>query len=229
MPTANKKEDNVSLSDKQRNGNESFYITKIYPIIKRVFDIAVSVMAIILLSPVFAATAVAIAVESPGKVIHKRKCYRNGKEFIIYKFRSMVSDADDLEKHFTAEQLEKYRKEIKLDEDPRVTKVGKFIRKTSIDELPQLFNILIGTMSLVGPRPIIEEEVKYYGESQSLLFSVTPGLTGYWQVNGRSNSTYESGERQQLELYYAKNRGILLDLKILFMTVGAVMRCDGAK
>lgn len=229
MPITDKKTPGASTRVAENDRKESFYITKIYPIIKRVFDITVSAVAIILLSPVFAVTAIAIAAESPGKIIHKRKCYRNGKEFVIYKFRSMASDADDLEKHFTPEQLEKYRKEIKLDEDPRVTKVGKFIRKTSIDELPQLFNIIAGTMSLVGPRPIIEEEVEYYGDDQELLFSVTPGLTGYWQVNGRSNSTYESGERQKLELYYAKHRGIMLDLKILFRTVGAVTRCEGAK
>lgn len=237
MPVVNKEKtavtrlENVSSPPENKHDTErdSFYIRKIYPVIKRVIDIIVSFIAIILLSPVFAVTALAVVIESPGSAIHKRTCYRNGKEFTIFKFRSMVSDADNLEKYFTPEQLEQYRKEIKLDVDPRITKVGKFIRKFSIDELPQFMNILIGSMSLVGPRPIIEEEVAYYGDSQKLLFSVKPGLTGYWQVNGRSNSTYESGERQKLELYYAKNRCLSLDIKILFMTVGAVLRCEGAR
>lgn len=239
MPVINKTEEkidetvlppseNTITSDKILR-NDSFYIKRIYPVIKRIFDLVVSIIAVIVLSPVFIITAVAVAIESPGNVIHKRICYRNGKEFVIYKFRSMVIDADDFEKHFSPEQLKAYRKEIKLEEDPRITRVGKFIRKTSIDELPQLFNIIQGKMSLVGPRPIIKEEVKYYGDKQNLLFSVKPGLTGHWQVNGRSKSTYESGERQKLELYYAKNRCCSLDLKILFLTVGAVLRHEGAK
>lgn len=239
MPVVNNKADKDIAIDEQgfnptaeieaEEQNDSFYIKHVYPVIKRIFDFIVAIVALVVLSPVFIVTALAVVIESPGKPIHKRICYRNGKEFAIYKFRSMVSDADNLEKHFTPEQLEQYRKEIKLDEDPRITKVGRIIRKFSIDELPQLFNIIKGDMSLVGPRPIIEEEVKYYGDSQKLLFSVKPGLTGYWQVNGRSNSTYESGERQKLELYYAKHRSFMLDIKILFMTVGAVIRCEGAK
>ena len=121
------------------------------------------------------------------------------------------------------------RKNFKLEHDPRITKVGAFLRKTSLDELPQLFNILAGSLSLVGPRPVLQEETELYGDKRALLLSCKPGLTGLWQVRGRSNVTYEDGRRQALELSYVSHRSLWLDIKILFWTVGAVVRMDGAK
>ena len=111
--------------------------------------------------------------------------------------------------------------------DPRITKLGKFLRKTSIDELPQSINILLGQMSYVGPRPVIEDEVVRYGKNKDKFLSVKPGLTGYWQVNGRSNINYE--ERMNLELYYVDNQSLLLDIKIFFKTFGTVLKHEGAK
>ncbi|MPN06675.1 Undecaprenyl phosphate N,N'-diacetylbacillosamine 1-phosphate transferase [bioreactor metagenome] len=147
----------------------------------------------------------------------------------MYKFRSMIPDADNLEGHLTAEQIEQYQKEIKLDNDPRITKVGKFIRKTSIDELPQLFSILKGDMSFVGPRPLVERELGYYGSQIESILSVKPGLTGYWQVNGRSDSTYQSGKRQALELYYVTHCSPWFDIKIILQTILVVLKGVGAK
>jgi lipopolysaccharide/colanic/teichoic acid biosynthesis glycosyltransferase len=141
----------------------------------------------------------------------------------------MRLNADRLEDMLTPEELEEYHKNFKLEHDPRITRVGAFLRKTSLDELPQLFNIIGGSLSLVGPRPVLQEETELYGEDRELLLSCKPGLTGLWQSRGRSNVTYEDGRRQALELQYVASRSMLLDVKILFWTVGAVLRMDGAK
>jgi len=202
---------------------------RFYTTVKRVVDILISSVAIILLSPLFAILAILIKIEDGGNVIHKRECIGKKKNYYMLKFRTMVVDADNYEKYFSPEQLEQYKKEIKLDNDPRITKMGRFLRKTSLDELMQLFNIFKGEMSLVGPRPVIKEELEFYGKYRELLLSVPPGLTGYWQTHGRSNSTYESGERQQLELYYVEHRSFALDIKILFKTVKVILKGTGAQ
>ena len=148
----------------------------------------------------------------------------------MYKFRSMVVDADNLKRWLTPQQLQEYITECKLENDPRITQVGRLIRKTSLDELPQLFSVLKGDMSLVGPRPIVSSERQHYKDGGvNLLLSVKPGVTGYWQVNGRSDTTYESGKRQEMELYYAANRSFALDVKILLRTVSVVLKGKGAK
>ena len=141
----------------------------------------------------------------------------------------MRLNADRLEDMLSPEELAEYRKNFKLENDPRITKVGKFLRKTSLDELPQLFNILTGKLSLVGPRPVLQEETELYGNKRDVLLSCKPGLTGLWQAKGRSNVTYEDGRRQALELQYVESRSLWLDLKIMFWTVGAVVRMDGAR
>ena len=141
----------------------------------------------------------------------------------------MRVDAGDLKKLLTPEQLEQYQREFKIDNDPRITKVGEFIRKTSLDELPQLFNILKGDISIVGPRPIVEEETKIYGKDIVKFLSVVPGLTGYWQAYARNNATYESGERQEMEMYYVDNRSLWLDIKIFFKTFSSVLKKEGAQ
>ena len=207
-----------------------FHKKPFYECIKRIFDLVVSLVAVIVLSPILLVIALAIRLEDRGPILYRaQRVGRGGKPITVYKFRSMRMNADRLEDMLTPEELEEYKKNFKLEHDPRITKVGAFIRKTSLDELPQLFNILSGTLSLVGPRPVLQEETELYGDKRNLLLSCKPGLTGLWQVSGRSNVTYENGRRQALELQYVSQRSLWLDIKILFWTVGAVVRMDGAK
>ncbi len=207
-----------------------FHKKPFYECIKRIFDLVVSLVAVIVLSPILLVIALAIRLEDRGPILYRaQRVGRGGKPITVYKFRSMRMNADRLEDMLTPEELEEYKKNFKLEHDPRITKVGAFLRKTSLDELPQLFNILSGNLSLVGPRPVLQEETELYGDKRNLLLSCKPGLTGLWQVSGRSNVTYENGRRQALELQYVSQRSLWLDIKILFWTVGAVVRMDGAK
>ena len=207
-----------------------FHKKPFYECIKRIFDLVVSLVAVIVLSPILLVIVLAIRLEDRGPILYRaQRVGRGGKPITVYKFRSMRMNADRLEDMLTPEELEEYKKNFKLEHDPRITKVGAFLRKTSLDELPQLFNILSGTLSLVGPRPVLQEETELYGDKRNLLLSCKPGLTGLWQVSGRSNVTYENGRRQALELQYVSQRSLWLDIKILFWTVGAVVRMDGAK
>lgn len=200
---------------------------KMYRFIKRVFDIAASLAALVILSPVFLILAALIKLDSSGPVIHKRWCVGARGPYAMLKFRSMVADADDLTKYLTPEQIEEYKANIKLCDDPRITRIGRFLRKTSLDELPQLINVLKGEMSFVGPRPVTDEELARYGTEGDELLSVKPGITGYWQTHGRSDSTYESGERQRLELYYVRHQSLWLDICIFFKTFVVVVRRGG--
>ena len=203
---------------------------KVYLGIKRIFDIVASLLAIILLSPVFLIFIVLIRIDSKGKAFYKHKRIgKYGKYIYLYKFRSMYIDADDRLKELLKDPKMKkeWEENFKLENDPRITKIGKFLRKTSLDELPQLLNILKGDMSIVGPRPVIDEEIKKYGKNQKKFLSVTPGLTGWWACNGRSDITYE--ERMKLELYYVDHCSLLLDIKCILKTVIAVLRKSGAK
>ena len=172
---------------------------KVYIKIKRVIDVILASVALILLSPLFAIIAIAIKIDSKGPVFfaHKR-IGKNGKIIKLYKFRSMVINAEELIKSFTPEQMREYKENYKLTNDPRITKVGKFLRKTSLDELPQLINIINGDLSIIGPRPVVADELEKYGVNKDKFLSVTPGLTGYWAANGRSNTTYE--QRMEMEL-----------------------------
>ena len=201
-----------------------------YRVVKRGFDVAASLIGIVLSSPIMAAAAIMIKANDGGPVIHTRICQgAGGRTYKMYKFRTMVMDADNLERWMSPEQIGKYIAECKLDEDPRVTKPGRFLRKTSIDELPQLFSVLKGDMSLIGPRPVVPREAEAYGADKELLLSVKPGITGWWQVNARGDMSYLSEEAKSLQLYYARNCSLLLDIKILFMTVGVVLSGRGAK
>lgn len=182
----------------------------------------------IILSPVFLIISIIIKLDSKGPVFFKHKRIgKNGKMIGVYKFRSMVINAEELIKNFTPEQKAEYEKNFKLDNDPRITKVGKILRKTSLDELPQLINILIGNMSIVGPRPIVTGEIDKYGDQKDKFLSMTPGLTGYWQASGRSDVEYD--ERIQMELYYIDHCSLWLDIKIIFKTFFAVIKREGAK
>lgn len=144
----------------------------------------------------------------------------------------MYADAEtNIEKYMTREEIEKWKIERKIDNDKRITKIGKILRKTSLDELPQLFNIFIGNMSFVGPRPVARNELdaNYTKEEQNALLSVKPGLTGYWQACGRSDVTYENRKRQEMELAYLRKRSLFFDLKLIFLTIPAVLNHKGAK
>lgn len=206
-----------------------------YLFFKRVLDIVVSFICIVFLiiTLVFPIISVLVLISTRGQVIFKdERMGLNKKKIRIYKFQTMFSDAEtNLDKYLDENQKKKWQKERKLDDDPRVTKLGKFLRKTSLDELPQLFNILGGSLSLVGPRPITKQELEsnFTEYEQNQLMKVKPGLTGYWQVKDRSLATYESGERQKEELYYLPRRGLCFDIKIILLTIPAIFKGKGAK
>ncbi len=200
----------------------------IYCFIKRFFDILCSFLGIILLSWLFLIIAILVKCTSKGPVFYGHKRIgKKGKEFKVYKFRTMKNDPRPIEEILTPEQLEEYKRDYKVTNDPRITKVGKFLRKTSLDELPQLFNILIGNMSIIGWRPILQEELDKYGDLKDLLIKVKPGLTGFWASHGRSDTTYD--ERIKMELYYVVKRGLFFDIRVFFDTIFAVFRGDGAQ
>lgn len=215
------------------NNSEVVKDSKCYLFCKRCFDIINSFLAIIVLSPILLLTSLIIKLTSKGPVFFlDKRVGRYGKEIKVIKFRSMYVDAESrLKSYLTPDQYQKWLVDRKLDNDPRITKFGKLIRKTSLDELPQLFNIFAGSMSFVGPRPItrLELDVNYTKEQKLILLSATPGLTGYWQVYARSAATYETGERQKLELAYFSKRSCLFDAKLVLMTVPAVLQHKGAQ
>ena len=188
----------------------------VYSFVKRAFDFGASLVGLVCLSPVLLATAVAIKLESEGPVIFSQdRVGLNGKKFKMYKLRSMVSNAEEL-KEKLLEQNEMSGPMFKMKDDPRITKVGKFIRKTSIDELPQLINVLKGDMSLVGPRPSLPKEVKQFEPWMYERLQVKPGLTCIWQVSGRNNIDFE--DWMKLDVKYVRERSLLGDLKLVFKT-----------
>lgn len=207
-------------------------VSKCYLFWKRVFDIFVSFILILILSWLLLIVVLVIACTSKGAPIFKdHRVGKDGKEIHVYKFRSMFIDAEErIKKYLTKEQYKQWQEERKIDHDPRITPVGKFIRKTSIDELPQLFNILFGTMSFVGPRPITRGELEkhFTPEEQKILLSAKPGLIGYWGVMGRSTVDFDNG-RQRLELAYFKLRGFWFDIGLMFRVIPAVLKGKGAQ
>ena len=199
-----------------------------YFIIKRLKDIIGAFCGLVILSPILLLVALLIKIEDPkGKVVfgHKR-IGENGEEFLCLKFRSMYSNAEEMKENFTIAQKKEFNETYKLKNDPRITKIGRFIRKTSLDELPQLVNILRGEMSIVGPRPIVKEELEYYKGYEDHYFACRPGLTGLWQISGRSNTSYD--ERIALDVEYAENRKIGMDIKIVIATIAVVFKCEGS-
>lgn len=197
---------------------------------KRLFDLTVSLIGILALIPVYLVIGAAIYIDSPGAVIfsHER-IGKNGKKFPCYKFRTMIKNAPEiLEKYLNdhPEQRKEWETNFKLKNDPRITKIGAFLRRTSLDELPQLFNVLKGEMSLVGPRPIVEEEIEKYREYIEDYYLVLPGITGMWQVNGRSDTSYE--ERVEMDAWYVRNWSMWLDIVFLVKTIEAVLKKEGA-
>ena len=200
---------------------------KNYKVIKRALDIIISFVGLVILFPFLVVIAIAIKIDSKGPVLFRHKRIgKGGKTIYIYKYRTMLPNAEDMINEFNDEQLKEFKENYKLKKDPRITRVGRFLRKTSIDELPQLLNILKGELSLVGPRPVVQEELERYGKNADKFLSVMPGLTGYWQANGRSLTTYE--QRMKMELYYVENCTLLLDIKIFFKTIFIVFKKEGA-
>ena len=193
---------------------------KFYEIFKRGIDIIGAGSGLLLLSPVIAIVACAVKFTSKGPIFFSQKRVgKNGKIFDMYKFRSMVVNAEEL-KEKLAHQNEMSGPMFKMKDDPRVTKVGKFIRKTSLDELPQLWNVLKGDMSLVGPRPSLPKEVKQFEKWMYKRLTVKPGLTCYWQVSGRNNIDFE--DWMKLDCRYVDERNLWIDIKLIFKTVGVL-------
>lgn len=199
--------------------------------VKRIFDIIISFIGLLFLIPISLIVKIVNILSGDFSSIFYShiRVGKNGKEFKLYKFRSMVPNADAVLKEMLKE--EKYalewKKNQKFENDPRITKIGKILRITSLDELPQMFNVFKGDMSLIGPRPLIIGELDLHGGNHELYEKVKPGITGWWACNGRSATTYE--ERLNLEYYYANNCGLFLDIKCLFKTVKTVMERNGAK
>lgn len=201
------------------------YRNSLNSVFKRVIDVTGSLVGLILLSPLFVIIAILIKLEDPkGSVLfYQTRIGKNEKPFRMYKFRSMVSNAEEKLKDLLA-QNEIKGAMFKMKNDPRITRIGKFIRKTSIDELPQLINVLRGEMSLVGPRPPLTREVAEYTEYDKLRLTVKPGCTGLWQVSGRNELSFN--EMVELDLKYIQSRSIAFDLKIIFKTFKVLL---GAK
>jgi lipopolysaccharide/colanic/teichoic acid biosynthesis glycosyltransferase len=194
--------------------------------LKTLFDYMITVPGLLLIAPLFLALALMVRLDSPGPVFYRRRVLgRNGRVYYAFKFRTMYVNGDEI-----LAQYPKLRRELdqnyKLKCDPRVTRAGHFLRKYSLDELPQLLNVLNQDMSLIGPRMITPEEISKYGEHGEKLITVMPGLSGLWQVSGRSDTTYE--ERIELDMAYIDSWSVMLDLKILFQTPLIVLRGDGA-
>ena len=199
-------------------------------IFKRIFDLVLTIVGGLMISPALLGIAIAVAIENRGHVIfaHKR-VGAAGKKFPCYKFQTMVPDAEEKLKKYLAENPEakrEWEESFKLTNDPRVTKLGGWLRRTSLDELPQLWNVIRGEMSLVGPRPIVQAEVPRYGKNIREYYMVLPGITGMWQVSGRSDTTYP--ERVAMDTWYVRNWSVWIDLMYLFKTVKAVFTGKGA-
>ena len=199
-------------------------------IFKRIFDLTFTIIGAILISPILLIITLAVAIDNRGNIIfaHKR-VGMHGKKFPCYKFQTMIPNAEEKLQEYLAENPDarkEWNESFKLTNDPRVTKLGNFLRRTSLDELPQLWNVIRGEMSLVGPRPIVDAEICRYGVNIREYYMVLPGITGMWQVSGRSDTTY--AERVAMDTWYVRNWSVWIDIMYLFKTVKAVFRGKGA-
>lgn len=204
----------------------------IYRFIKRAIDILAGLVGVILLIPLMIVVEIIRIAkkENQGPLFYEQlRIGKNGKQFRMYKFRSMCMNADDTLKEYlknNEEARKEFKKYKKLKKDPRITKVGKVLRETSLDEFPQLINVLLGNMSLVGPRPYLPREKEDMGEYYSSIIKVKPGITGYWQIRGRSKTSFN--DRLKMDLQYVNNCSLKNDIKILFKTFAKVFKKDGA-
>ncbi len=225
---------NIAFEEREKYSSQTIYIDKIsvrpkpfYEFLKRVFDILSSLVALIVLMPVMLVVTIAVFLQDfHNPIFTQTRMTKDGKYFKMYKFRSMCVGAE--KRLFELrDQNEVDGPAFKMEDDPRVTKIGKFIRKTSIDELPQLLNILGGSMSVVGPRPPLPSEVEEYTPYQMQRLRIKGGLTCYWQCSGRSNVGFD--EWMDMDVQYIKERSMATDIKIIFKTFKAVFKRDGAK
>jgi lipopolysaccharide/colanic/teichoic acid biosynthesis glycosyltransferase len=201
-------------------------LTGVDSAMKFILDYTLTLIGLILISPILLTIAILVKLDSPGPVIHRRRVMgMNGSQFDAFKFRTMVVNGDEVLAAHPELQAE-LAQNHKLKDDPRVTRIGKVLRRFSLDEFPQLFNILRGEMSLVGPRMISPEEISMYNKWDINLLTVRPGLTGLWQVSGRSDVAYD--ERVRLDMYYIRNWSIWIDLQLILQTIPAVLRGRGA-
>jgi len=201
--------------------------SRAYRITKRVMDLMLSTAALLFLSPIMFVIALVIKLDSQGAVIFRQKrCGRGGREFSMFKFRTMVKDADKLQKKYM-DSKSVDGPVFKLDEDPRITRIGSFLRKTSLDELPQLLNVIMGDMSLVGPRPLVMGEMKFSPSWRDIRLKVKPGVTGLWQVEGRSSPYFHDWIRYDVS--YVKEQSLTGDLKIIMKTIKVVLNKIGAR
>lgn len=223
---------NISASDISSVVNTSKLSRYLYLTIKRLFDICMSLFGILFLIPIAIIIKISYMLNKDFTSIFysQTRIGKDGKEFKLYKFRSMIPNADEVLKELmntNTDIFNEYSKNKKLKDDPRVTKVGKFIRKTSLDEFPQFINVFKGDMSIIGNRPYLIREKKDMGSYYNDIVKTKPGITGYWQVSGRSNLSFE--DRLKLEQYYSNNYSLIMDIKILFKTVIAVLLKKGAE
>lgn len=216
----------VDMSDKEIIEYES--PRNVYRFFKRTFDVFLSVIVLLLLLVPGLIVSLAICFSSRGAPIYAHeRIGKDGKPFKVLKFRTMVADSDNLSKYLTNEQMCIYNIEHKIDDDPRITKLGQFLRKTSCDEIPQFINVLKGEMSVIGPRPLTKKELSFFGKNSKLLLRVRPGITGWWQVVSRNASSFSDGSRQALEMFYIENQSFSLDIKIFFKTFSVVLKKTG--
>ena len=194
-----------------------------YSFVKRVSDILFSLIVLFIFLPIWLIIAICVAIDTKATPLYvQERVGKGGKPFKILKFRTMVKDSDDVEKYLSGEALETWERERKVDDDPRITKTGRFLRRTSLDEIPNFLNVLTGSMSVVGPRPITQDELSAYNGNISKLLSVRPGVTGWWQVEARNDADFKSGERQDMELHYVDNAGFKMDFRIFLKTFKAM-------
>lgn len=224
----------VSLGIRSINYHNFFSITKenIYFFIKRFFDIVIGFIGCLILVPVYILIRILYILNKDyHRIIYKQiRIGKNGKEFNLYKFRTMVPNADKVLKKILKKNKElakEYKQNHKFENDPRITKVGEFLRISSLDELPQFVNILKGDMTLIGPRPLVIGELDKHKGNRRIYESVRPGITGWWACNGRSNLSYK--ERLELEYYYVKHQGFRIDIKCIFKTIAVIFKKTGAK
>ena len=200
----------------------------VYFFVKRLFDILFSLIVLVPFLPIWLIIAICVSVDTKATPVYvQKRVGKGGKPFSILKFRTMVKDSDNIEKYLSGADLETWKRERKVDDDPRITRVGRFLRMSSLDEIPNFINVLTGSMSVVGPRPITSDELQAFGDEKEKFLSVRPGITGWWQVEARNNADFESGSRQKLELFYCDNASFSLDLKIFFKTFAAVFSGSG--
>jgi lipopolysaccharide/colanic/teichoic acid biosynthesis glycosyltransferase len=224
-PTSKRLLENASM-ETNTSASEKRISTRYNHAIKLLLDYAITLPGLFLIAPMFIFLAILVKLDSPGPIFHRRRVLgQNGRIFYALKFRTMYINGDEILAAYPKLRRE-LNKNYKLKCDPRVTRVGTFLRKFSLDELPQLLNILARDMSLIGPRIIAPEELGKYGQHGQPLMMVMPGLTGLWQVSGRSNTTYE--ERVALDMQYITKWSLLLDINILLRTIPAVLKGDGA-